>query len=143
VQQIGSPLEVYAQPANLYVANFMGYRNTLELAVERSDRKSVVLTDGTIRLTGVDRGVGGARRAVAAIRPQDITVGDAANSIVVEVEVVEYQGREFLIEGRTASGKRLAFLSEQKAEAGESLTVGVLPERVLVFPDDSAVRAQA
>jgi putative spermidine/putrescine transport system ATP-binding protein len=142
VQQIGSPLEVYAQPANLYVANFMGYRNTLELGVERSDGKSVVLRDGTLSLTGVDRGVEGARRAVAAIRPQDIVVGNTANSMSVEVDVVEYQGREFLVEGRTSSGKRLVFLSEHKPEVGERLFVGVLPERVLVFPDDPAVRGE-
>src|SRR6266481_5418764 len=31
VQQIGTPREVYAQPANLHVARFMGYRNVLEV----------------------------------------------------------------------------------------------------------------
>jgi putative spermidine/putrescine transport system ATP-binding protein len=142
VQQVGSPHEVYAQPVNLYVANFMGYRNTLELAVERSDNKNVVLSDGIVRLTGLDRGVGGARRGVAAIRPQDITVGATANPMAVDVDVVEYQGREFLVEGITKSGKRLIFLSEHKPEIGETLVVGVSPERVLVFPDDDAVRGE-
>ena len=33
VQQIGTPEEVYDQPANRYVAGFMGYRNMLELDV--------------------------------------------------------------------------------------------------------------
>src|SRR5215470_12261997 len=33
-QQVASPQEVYAQPANLHVARFMGYRNVLELAIE-------------------------------------------------------------------------------------------------------------
>ena len=37
VQQIGAPPEVYSQPANLHVARFMGYRNVLELAVEREE----------------------------------------------------------------------------------------------------------
>ena len=37
VQQIGTPQEVYAQPANLHVARFMGYRNVLELDVGGED----------------------------------------------------------------------------------------------------------
>src|SRR5881392_1158385 len=37
VQQIASPYEIYAQPANLQVARFMGYRNVLELDVARED----------------------------------------------------------------------------------------------------------
>src|SRR6187401_355737 len=32
-QQIAPPVEVYAQPANLHVARFMGYRNVLELGI--------------------------------------------------------------------------------------------------------------
>ena len=41
MQQIGAPEEVYAQPANLHVARFMGYRNVLELDVEREGSDGV------------------------------------------------------------------------------------------------------
>ena len=37
-QQIAAPEDIYAQPANLHVARFMGYRNVLELEVEQNDR---------------------------------------------------------------------------------------------------------
>ncbi len=40
VQQIGPPIEVYAQPANLHVARFMGYRNVLELDVAARRRRA-------------------------------------------------------------------------------------------------------
>src|SRR5215210_1578925 len=33
VQQIAAPREVYAQPSNLHVARFMGYRNVVELPI--------------------------------------------------------------------------------------------------------------
>src|SRR3989440_159431 len=33
VQQVAAPEEVYAQPANIHVARFMGYRNVIELNV--------------------------------------------------------------------------------------------------------------
>ena len=40
VQQVAAPQEVYAQPANLDVARFMGYRNVVEFGVEREDGES-------------------------------------------------------------------------------------------------------
>jgi len=42
-QQIAPPQEVYAQPSNLHVARFMGYRNVLELDVEREEGERVTL----------------------------------------------------------------------------------------------------
>ena len=54
VQQIGTPQEVYAQPANLHVARFMGYRNVLELAVARRANGDASRSTGAgIKLTGV------------------------------------------------------------------------------------------
>ena len=71
VQQIASPQQAYAQPANLGVARFMGYRNVLELGVEREqDRRQVgggvaVRERAADRAAGADLGVADARRGVA------------------------------------------------------------------------------
>src|SRR5512138_2626284 len=69
VQQIAAPHEVYAQPANLGVARFMGYRNVLELSVEREEGTHVTLASGDIRLTGVRKQPLANGRACVAIRP--------------------------------------------------------------------------
>src|SRR5204862_473288 len=37
MQQIATPQEVYAQPSNLDVARFMGYRNVIEVDVEQKN----------------------------------------------------------------------------------------------------------
>src|SRR6185312_4295456 len=37
VQQIAAPADVYAQPANLHVARFMGYRNVIALSAGTRD----------------------------------------------------------------------------------------------------------
>ena len=74
VQQIGTPDEVYAHPANRYVAGFMGYRNMLDFDVESARRGIAVLASEGVRLTGMTFGPIEAKRAVAAIRPEDIVV---------------------------------------------------------------------
>jgi len=52
VQQIASPQEVYAQPANIDVARFMGYRNVLDVTVESTQGSGVVVGGNGVRLTG-------------------------------------------------------------------------------------------
>jgi putative spermidine/putrescine transport system ATP-binding protein len=132
VQQIGAPEDVYTEPANRFVAGFMGYRNELELPVTSVADKSVVLGD----LNGTRREDLG-QVAVAAIRPEDFTVGDGPNAMEVDVEVVEYQGREQAVQARTASGEQLHLRAVARLAPGDRVTVSVPPERVLVFAADS------
>src|ERR671914_329911 len=140
VQQIGSPEEVYTEPANRFVASFMGYRNTIELPVTESSGKTVSLAGEGLALTGTRRedldgegGSGGAITAVAAIRPEDFTVGDGPNAIEVTVEVVEYHGREQAVQVRTDAGTALHLRADARLAPGDRLTVSAPPERVLVF----------
>src|SRR5881397_3344116 len=53
VQQIATPPELYAQPANLHVARFMGYRNVLEVDVVREDGERVTVAAPDVNLTGL------------------------------------------------------------------------------------------
>jgi putative spermidine/putrescine transport system ATP-binding protein len=136
VQQIGSPEEVYTEPANRFVAGFMGYRNELELPVSQVNEKTVVLDGLGGGLAGVRRDDLG-ERAVAAIRPEDFTVGDGPNATEVTVEVVEYQGREQAIQARTSDGVELHLRAGTRLAPGDQVTVSVTPERVLVFAAES------
>ncbi|MEV0408670.1 ABC transporter ATP-binding protein [Actinoallomurus sp. NPDC050550] len=137
VQQIGSPEQVYTEPANRFVAGFMGYRNELELPVTQVNEKTVVLGGlGDGGLTGVRRDDLG-ERAVAAIRPEDFTVGTGPNATEVTVEVVEYQGREQAIQARTDDGVELHLRAGTRLAPGDRVTVSVPPERVLVYAAES------
>jgi putative spermidine/putrescine transport system ATP-binding protein len=139
VQQIASPQEVYAQPANLAVARFMGYRNVLELAVEREEGERVLLSQGDIRLTGVRKQPLTDGRACVAIRPEEIAIGngpDGANTIVGRVDNVEYGGRDSLVDVTTRSGVLLHVRSPARVTIGEEVPVHVPAERALVYPTD-------
>jgi putative spermidine/putrescine transport system ATP-binding protein len=144
VQQIGTPEGVYTEPANRFVASFMGYRNTVELPVAETAGKQVTLAADGLTLVGTRREVLGAK-AVAAIRPEDLVVTDSAggaaggsadggpNAIEVTVEVVEYYGREQAVQVRTASDLALYLRTDARLAPGDRLTVSAPPERVLVF----------
>jgi len=96
IQQVGSPMALYDNPANRFVAAFLGTANLLDGRIERAGGKSVFRTgDGTqIPLAVVDRADG---PATAIFRPQDLSIraareGDGAGAALAGV----VQSREFL-----------------------------------------------
>jgi putative spermidine/putrescine transport system ATP-binding protein len=136
VQQVGTPEQVYAQPANVYVAGFMGYRNLLEVEITGGDPAGVVVQAPGLRLTGVRRDAPGRGRAVAAIRPEDVLVGDGdagRPGMAARVEIVEYHGRDQVVTLRLDGGQPLHLRTATRLAPGDSVTVGVAPDRVLVF----------
>jgi putative spermidine/putrescine transport system ATP-binding protein len=144
VQQIATPQEVYAQPANLHVARFMGYRNVLQLDVtgERGDRVDVAAPD--IRLTGVRKLPIGGKRASVAIRPEEMTIADGPateNVIAGRVDNVEYGGRDSLVDVVTRGGTRLHVRAPVHVALGSEVRVHVPPGRVLVYPAEAQAPA--
>jgi putative spermidine/putrescine transport system ATP-binding protein len=137
VQQIGTPTEVYAQPANLHVARFMGYRNVLELDVVREDGDRVEVRGQDVALTGVRRQPLAGARAMVAIRPEEITVGEGPgglNTLAGRVSNVEYCGRDALLEVITPSGTLLQVRGPVGIARDDTVRVYVPVERALVYP---------
>ena len=142
IQQVGTPQEVYDQPANGYVAGFMGYRNLIEMDLAGGDSERAIVESHGMRLTGSNRGgldaadVAGRRRVVAAIRPEDLVIGAVdTNAIPVTVRIAEYHGRELSVEARTSSGRSIYFRTDERVAPGDELTLGIPHHRVLVFDD--------
>src|SRR5690349_21035742 len=95
--QIGTPAEIHDRPCNVFVADFIGYRNLIPLTVTARGVDGMVTAEGGgLRLRGrADIALG--RPVLAAVRPEDVTVTEDAGSPGIArgtVRLVEYQGRE-------------------------------------------------
>jgi putative spermidine/putrescine transport system ATP-binding protein len=140
--QIGSPEEIYAKPVSLQVARFMGYRNIFELTLERVEEDRAFLEGSGIQMEGVAQESLSSRRAVIAVRPDDIVVDASANNvrdaatrnvILGQAEIVEYGGRDYLVDVSTESGLLFHARTPRRVAAGERLRLTIPAERVLVF----------
>jgi len=140
--QIGSPEEIYAKPVSLQVARFMGYRNIFELTLERVEGDRAFLEGSGIQMEGVAQEGLSSRRAVIAVRPDDIVVDASANNvmdaatrnvILGQAEIVEYGGRDYLVDVSTESGLLFHARTPRRVAAGERLRLTIPTERVLVF----------
>jgi putative spermidine/putrescine transport system ATP-binding protein len=136
VQQVAPPEEVYAQPANLIVARFMGYRNVIALPMQAENGQEVILEGSGFKLHGIAKQPLDSRSAYAAMRPEDIAVGAGPNPIEGQVRNVEYGGRDSLIDVVVGSIVVHARTSE-RVKPGDQVRLTVSPQRVLVYGTES------
>ena len=139
VLQVGTPLEVYSRPANLFVATFIGRSSVLRGRV-RGGRDGLVEveTRGGLRLRGVPASpLREGEEAVAVLRPEDVSLEPAPGANVVEgvVEMSMFLGshRQLRV---SANGERVvAYVSPDLAVGeGSQVRLYVRPEEVLVYP---------
>ncbi|MCL2653862.1 MAG: ABC transporter ATP-binding protein, partial [Propionibacteriaceae bacterium] len=140
VQQIGTPQELHSDPVNYYVADFMGYRNILEMTATRVADKAVTAEGAGICLSGTafHHVIAKGDNVRVAIRPEDIKIVPQASdtSITVDVEVCEYRGSSFALDTKTASGQIIHVLSDTGVLPGQAINLEINPDRVLVYPQD-------
>ncbi len=138
LMQAGTPQEIHDQPVNLFVADFMGFRNFFPTRIVRLNDGRVEAEGGGLRIRGktVHAFAGGAP-AVAAIRPDDVQVGGDAgspNAFRAKVDIVEYLGREDEAIVTLEAGGRLWVRTGARVSPGESVTVILPPDRVIFLP---------
>lgn len=136
-EQVGTPQQIYSQPANLYVARFMGS--------PRMNILEAVVVDGTITAQdmawplGEDLPVQSGDRLYVGMRPESVLVtADAAEvgaaSLVGTVEYVEHLGNETIVHLRPQLGDPLVFRMPPRAlRIGQTLTVAVPADRLHLF----------
>ncbi len=106
VEQVGTPMQVYAEPANLFVAGFIGSpaMNMIpaKIAADAQGRPCVMAAGASLPLDPRnDMNLAPAMKTILGIRPEDIAVlppGAAAPaSVEADVAIIEPLGAEFLL----------------------------------------------
>jgi putative spermidine/putrescine transport system ATP-binding protein len=165
IQQVGSPPMIFSNPANLFVADFVGFKNAWKARIESMSEKADVL-EAEIRVRGqalkarLPYPDGDRRRAAivkaflsgdtvrTAIRPEDIRVGSypGMNSLRCIASLVEYQGHASQVSAALAScgddaegepGERVDLRSAIPVVEGDCLDAAIAPDSILVFPEPS------
>jgi multiple sugar transport system ATP-binding protein len=151
LQQVGGPQEVYARPANLFVARFIGNppMNTITGDVTRVDGIVGVRVPGGV-LTGspalgaaVERA--GLEKLVLGVRPEDLTFEDAG-PLRATVSVVEALGHERHVICRLEDGQMIIVRQAASAEpppVQREIGITVDPANLHVFDAGTGERVDA
>ena len=139
IEQVGTPMELFMNPANTFVAGFLGSPPMNQL--------SGVLNENGAEINGVQIKLNVAiadnvgRNVVVGIRPEDVTLQAGADTSVlpIELDLVEPLGSEALLHAQR-DGTNLVF----KADTNGSIDhlsgvkeVHVPAERVKIFDPES------
>jgi multiple sugar transport system ATP-binding protein len=151
VEQVASPHEVFAKPANVFVASFIGtpQMNLLDARFEGMEGgKGVFAVHGSSMRLDVDPAVGRLARGkvTVGIRPRALIADSeaGADTLMLRAELIEPMGAETLVHTRTPSGDeiRVVFPRESRVKAGETLHLRTDARQTHVFDASGrAVRA--
>ena len=147
LQQVGAPGEVYAAPANLFVARFIGSppMNTIEGALAPDGSPALEVAGGRVPLGPGPAGRAGpasGRRLVAGLRPEELNL-DPAGTVGADVALVELLGHLVHVICRTPDGTELVVqqpASLAPPRLGEPVRLQVDPDRVHLFDASTGLR---
>ena len=150
VQQFGTPKEIYNDPANLFVASFIGSPPMNFIPLRLSKRVggwSALLDSGQDRCELPVNAAPGesleGRDVILGIRPEQICVGAASElpSLRAEVQVVEPTGPDTMVFVTLNQTKVCCRLAPDAAPSpGETLTLQFEPGKVLLFDAQTGER---
>jgi putative spermidine/putrescine transport system ATP-binding protein len=157
VQQIGTPQEVYSNPSNLFVADFMGFKNLWSGKIENyedfGDSISLKLDINGLKLTSIIGNKNNSKYAAKkfslkeaylsnsnvtiAIRPEDIVYGSSnENNFSCNVLLIEYLGKSSEITGHINHNIKVVAKPEGYIEKGDNINLHVEPSNVIVFSNE-------
>ena len=150
VQQFGTPKEIYNDPANLFVASFIGSPPMNFIPLRLSKRVggwSALLDSGQDRCELPVNAAPGesleGRDVILGIRPEQICVGAASElpSLRAEVQVVEPTGPDTMVFVTLNQTKVCCRLAPDAApNPGETLTLQFEPGKALLFDAQTGER---
>ena len=129
IQQVGSPKDVYDEPKNAFVADFIGESNILD---------GVMLEDLRVKFAGmtfacVDRGFEQNEKVDVVIRPEDVEIVLPKSRVLRgTVTSVTFKGvhYEFIVD---VQGFKWLIQSTAKHELGEEIGISIKPDEIHVM----------
>jgi multiple sugar transport system ATP-binding protein len=148
VQQVGDPMELYNQPANRFVAGFIGSPAMNFAAVRIAAENGSLWAEGDdlrikVPAPMVERlGRYTGQRATLGVRPEDLRIAGPADAndlcFDAAIEVVERLGSEILLDVAVGSTTMVASVEPTvTARVHEKLRLAINPDRMHFFDDQT------
>jgi len=130
LQQVAPPRELYSNPANMYVAGFIGSpkMNFIPVTIDGRTAKGSGFSVDLPSAPGVSKGILG-------IRPEDLDEQAREGPVIeMKVEVVEVLGSDQFLYGRVGSDDIIARVDPGfNAAGGDTAKLGLNPRRLHIF----------
>ncbi len=144
VMQVGSPMELYHNPANLFVAGFLGApsMNFIKVEVKETDGSKALVGNSALdplEVATSGRSISAGDSAILGVRPQYLTpTDDASGMLHGEVTLTERLGSETVLDIGLRDGSSLiAAVSEDRVlKPGTSIGLTFDASKAHLFPNE-------
>ncbi|WP_142826189.1 ABC transporter ATP-binding protein [Planococcus soli] len=130
IQQSGTPMDIYDEPINRFVADFIGESNIVS---------GEMITDYQVRFANknfecVDAGLNSNEQVEIVIRPEDLEITpNGAGKMAVTVDTQLFRGVHFEISTIDEVGNEWLVHSTKKVEVGSQIGLDFSPEAIHVM----------
>lgn len=130
IQQSGTPLDIYDEPINRFVADFIGESNIVP---------GIMIEDFSVQFTGkifecVDEGLSPNESVDIVIRPEDLVLTTVdKGKLTVTVDTQLFRGVHYELSTYDEDGNEWLVHSTKKAEVGSSVGLDFVPEDIHVM----------
>ena len=142
IEQVGSPMELYHRPRNLFVAGFIGSprMNFLPARVQKvmGNAVEVVLGEGSqYSVSAAEGKLRPGDELTFGIRPEHITCGTSPG-LPARVQLIERLGAESFLHAQIGSGEELIVKvgGETEVRVGQEVHLGIEPRAIFLFNRD-------
>jgi multiple sugar transport system ATP-binding protein len=142
LQQVAPPREIYDNPLNTFVANFVGDRETNFLDGVLEGEDDLTFRSGAVAIKLGKRQLNNARQKVTlGVRPEAVTVvPPAADGMRAEVILTELAGAELFVYLRLSSGNEIGMRCDPREVSvvtGETVDIRFDPRQIHLFDQES------
>ncbi|MGV3110747.1 ABC transporter ATP-binding protein [Staphylococcus pettenkoferi] len=130
IQQFGTPNDIYDEPVNRFVADFIGESNIIEGTMVEDFKVNIYGQD----FECVDQGIPSRQAVEVVIRPEDITLVDRERGLFeVTVDSKLFRGVHYELICRDQRGYEWIIHSTQSTEVGEVVGLYFDPEAIHIM----------
>jgi multiple sugar transport system ATP-binding protein len=146
VQQVGSPIELYQRPTNLFVAGFIGSpkMNFLPVTIDAVGSDAVTVSGPDLTPTAIPAAADGLKvgdTVTLGVRPHALTT-PASGNMTGTINLIERLGNETVVNLRLASGASwLAVLDgDHDLRVGQALPLAFETKNAVIFDGSGLAR---
>mgnify|MGYP002423411919 FL=1 len=131
IQQIGTPEDIYNEPVNAFVADFIGESNIVDAIM----LKDYVVSFGGVTFDCLDSGFGENAFVEAVVRPEDIRIVEpgARASLTGEITSVTFKGVHFEILVDVGGFIWMIQTTEENHKVGEKIGMYIEPDAIHIM----------
>jgi ABC-type Fe3+/spermidine/putrescine transport system ATPase subunit len=134
--QQGKAEEIVSQPKTLWLAGFLGFTNTVEGRVSKSNPLTSVTPFGEFISTAQLSNCTVGQKVILVLKPIDVQLGTAnrpQNTLKGKVTEVLFKGENYQIAVEVGKGTSITFQSSQRLSIGDVVNIYFPPGAVLCY----------